>query len=54
MTKRNANVKHPCISCIYFKECGETTRTMPCKGRQTKTEQKANKATANKQSLFFM
>ena len=48
MTKRKANVKHPCISCNYFKECGETTRTMPCKGRQTKTEQKKVKATANK------
>lgn len=53
MTKRNANVKHPCISCIYFKECGENTRTEQCKGRQTKTEQKKAKATANKQSLFL-
>ena len=32
--------KHPCISCIYFKACGETTRTMPCEGRQTKSQKK--------------
>jgi hypothetical protein len=32
--------KHPCINCIYFKACGETTRTMPCKGRMTKSEKK--------------
>lgn len=32
--------KHPCINCIYFKVCGETTRTMPCDGRKTKSEKK--------------
>ena len=32
--------KHPCINCIYFKACGETTRTMPCDGRMTKSEKK--------------
>lgn len=32
--------KHPCINCIYFKTCGETTRTMPCNGRKTKSEKK--------------
>lgn len=32
--------KHPCISCIYFKACGETTRTMPCNGRMIKSEKK--------------
>lgn len=31
---------HPCINCIYFKVCGETTRTTHCKGRMTKSEQK--------------
>ena len=31
-------VKHPCTSCIYFKVCGNTTRTMPCKGRETKSQ----------------
>lgn len=31
---------HPCINCIYFKACGETTRTMPCEGRMTKSEKK--------------
>lgn len=30
--------KHPCISCIYFKACGQTNRTMPCEGRITKSE----------------
>lgn len=43
------SVKYPCRNCVYFKTCGENTRTEPCKGRQTKrekTEQKANKATA--------
>ena len=29
---------HPCINCIYFKACGDTTRTMPCEGRMTKSE----------------
>lgn len=37
-------VKKPCIGCVYFNACGSTTRTEPCKGRQTKREQKeANK-----------
>lgn len=31
---------HPCLNCIYFKACGETTRTMPCDGRMTKSEKK--------------
>lgn len=39
------SVKYPCRNCVYFKTCGENTRTESCKGRQTKTEQKANKAT---------
>lgn len=39
------NVKHPCQGCVYYKACGNTARTEPCKGRQTKTEQKRNKAT---------
>ena len=30
--------KHPCISCIYSKTCGDTSRTMPCEGRMTKSE----------------
>ena len=32
--------KRPCINCVYFKVCGSTTRTEPCKGRQTKSERK--------------
>lgn len=31
-------VKRPCINCIYFKACGNTTRTMPCNGRVTKRQ----------------
>lgn len=36
----NASVKHPCVGCVYFKQCGNTNRTQPCEGRQTKTQQK--------------
>lgn len=35
-----SNVKHPCRNCVYFKACGDNARTMPCKGRQTKSETK--------------
>ena len=35
-----SNIKKPCIGCIYFKECGNTNRTVPCKGRKTKREVK--------------
>lgn len=40
------NVKRPCQGCIYFAACGETTRTMPCKGRMTKSEKKAEERRA--------
>lgn len=33
-------VQYPCRNCVYFKECGENMRTMPCKGRVTKSERK--------------
>ncbi len=36
--KMKNDVKHPCVNCVYFKTCGNTNRTMPCDGRQTKTE----------------
>ena len=29
-------VIHPCQGCIYFQQCGNTNRTHPCDGRQTK------------------
>lgn len=29
-------VKKPCINCKYFKQCGNTNRTEPCQGRETK------------------
>ena len=32
--------KHPCINCIYFKVCGEPSRTEPCEGRETKRDKK--------------
>lgn len=30
--------KYPCRNCTYFKQCGNTNRTQPCGGRQTKTQ----------------
>lgn len=33
-------MKKTCIGCVYFDACGETTRTMPCDGRMTKSERK--------------
>lgn len=30
--------KYPCRNCIYFKVCGNTNRTRPCEGRETKTK----------------
>ena len=37
------NVKYPCRNCVYFKTCGDNTRTELCKGRMTKSEQKRGK-----------
>lgn len=31
-------VKRPCIGCVYFAQCGSTTRTAHCDGRKTKRE----------------
>lgn len=31
-----APVKKPCIGCKYFRVCGNTNRTRPCEGRETK------------------
>lgn len=45
--------KHPCQNCIYFKTCGETTRTAPCAGRQTKTDAKKAKEKNNDGSTKF-
>ena len=33
-------VKHPCRGCVYFKVCGENTRTEHCYGRKTKRDVK--------------
>lgn len=32
--------KYPCRNCVYFKACGDNTRTMPCEERQTKSKKK--------------
>lgn len=32
--------KYPCRSCVYFEVCGDNMRTMPCDGRQTKSQKK--------------
>ena len=39
----NKTIKHPCRSCVYYNVCGENTRTQPCNGRKTKSEQKKEK-----------
>lgn len=38
--KDTKEVKHPCVGCVYYKACGNTTRTERCNGRMTKSEQK--------------
>ena len=43
---------YPCRNCVYFNACGETTRTAPCDGRRTKTEQKKEKQKAENLSLM--
>ena len=35
---------HPCVNCIYFKACGNTSREVECKGRMTRTEKKKEDA----------
>lgn len=40
MTDQVKRVKYPCRGCVYFKACGENTRTAACNGRQTKTDKK--------------
>ena len=40
--EKPTEVQYPCRNCVYYAECGESTRTMPCKGRQTKSQRKAN------------
>lgn len=40
----------PCQGCIYFKTCGEHTRTMPCDGRRTKTDVKKEKIWHNQKN----
>lgn len=47
----NKTVKHPCQGCVYFSVCGESTRTEPCNGRKTKTEQKKEEQQNGKSKL---
>jgi hypothetical protein len=42
--------KHPCIGCIYYKVCGESTRTEPCYGRRTKREVERDRKFTTKES----
>ena len=32
----------PCIGCVYYPQCGSTTRTTLCDGRKTKREVEQN------------
>lgn len=32
--------QYPCRGCVYFKECGENMRVLPCTGRKTKKQRK--------------
>lgn len=36
-------VQYLCRGCVYFKECGDNMRTMPCEGRRTKRQQRKEK-----------
>ena len=33
--------KNTCQGCVYYKACGESTRTAPCYGRMTKRDRRA-------------
>ena len=33
--------KYPCRNCVYFENCGDNMRQMPCMGRTTKSQRKA-------------
>ena len=44
--------KHPCVGCVYFKECGNTSRTEPCRGRMTKRQQKEQEVRGCERSEF--
>lgn len=50
----------PCRNCVYFDTCGERNRTIPCDGRETKSDLKrkrktesAEKRKASKQGAFY-
>lgn len=38
MANEKAMPIYPCRGCVYYKVCGENTRTAPCYGRMTKRE----------------
>ena len=41
MANEKAMPIHPCQGCVYYKACGESTRTTPCYGRMTERERRA-------------
>ena len=45
--KNENGAKYPCRCCVYFEACGDNTRTMPCRGRMTKSEKKAKEKKNN-------
>ena len=38
----SADVKRPCVGCVYYDACGNTGRTAPCEGRVTKSDRRRN------------
>lgn len=53
MTEKR-NVKYPCRGCVYFKSCGDSSRTELCKGRVTKRElDRAGKPYINDGKLYI-
>lgn len=40
--------KYPCRNCVYFKACGDNTRTAFCGGRMTEKQKRAEEYVAAK------
>lgn len=40
--------KYPCRNCVYFKACGDNTRTAFCSGRMTERQKRAEEYAAAK------
>ena len=39
---KKIEVKYPCRNCVYFDQCGDGSRTVPCAGRLTQRERNRN------------